>query len=136
MIWKTKTHMFTATVCQHTGKPCPALAQMARALIQTMSMAAPATTREFEIEGSGELSHCSQGCTARFRACPDQIRVFCDIDPNARSDQLDDYADLMFGTKFSCIPAGTLKSTPCAMLQAATLAVPDAVEKTVPQLCA
>lgn len=32
MIWKTKTHEFSATVCQRTGKTCPALARLARSI--------------------------------------------------------------------------------------------------------
>ncbi|MEX0306224.1 MAG: hypothetical protein AB3N12_02450 [Ruegeria sp.] len=122
MIWKTNTHEFIATVCQRTGTPCPALAQMARALTQAMSVARPVTASEFEIEGSSELTHCPEGCVARFRAQPGQIRVFCGIDPETETNRLDNYADMMFGTEFSSLPSDLLKSPPCAMLEASILA--------------
>lgn len=122
MIWKTNTHEFAATVCQRTGKPCPALARMARALTQAVSTARPVTTSEFQVEGSSELTHCAEGCTARFRACPDQVRVFCGTNPGIETEMLDDYADMMFGTSFATLPAGLLANPPCAMLEASVLA--------------
>ncbi len=133
MIWKTKTHEFTATVCQRTGKPCPALAQMARALTQAMSTARPVTTDEFQVEGSSELSHCPDGCTARFRAHPDQVRVFCGTDPEVETDRLDDYADMMFGSTFSTLPSSLLANPPCAMLEASVL-MPRAAAELSPQV--
>ncbi|MEX0327572.1 MAG: hypothetical protein AB3N07_02520 [Ruegeria sp.] len=118
MIWKSNTHQFSATVCQRTGKTCPALARMARALVQSISTAGSATTRELEIEGSAELTHCPGGCTARFRAQPDEIRIFCGTLPNSDIDKLDDYANLMFGTAPGALPSGAITDPPCAMLQA------------------
>ncbi len=122
MIWKTKTHEFTATVCQKTGKTCPALARMASAIAQAMETAVPATTPDFEIEGSSELTHCPEGCTARFQAQTDRIRVFCGTDVEASIDTLDGYADMMFGTTFSAMPADLLANPPCAMLEVSALA--------------
>ncbi|KIC40792.1 hypothetical protein RA27_13645 [Ruegeria sp. ANG-R] len=122
MIWKTNTHAFTATVCQRTGQPCPALARMARALTHAMATARPVTTSDFLIEGSSELSHCPEGCTARFRAQSDQVRVFCGTDPEIETDRLDDYANMMFGTEFNSLPSGLLSTPPCAMLEASVLA--------------
>lgn len=122
MIWKTDTHEFSATVCQRTGKPCPALAHMARALTQAISTAQPVSTQEFQVEGSSELAHCAEGCTARFRACPDQVRVFCGTDPDVTTDMLDEFADMMFGDSFATLPAGLLTNPPCAMLEASALA--------------
>ncbi len=121
MIWKTKTHEFAATVCQRTGATCPALAQMARALTQAMSATKPVTKSEFEIEGTIDLSHCPEGCTARFRAKCDQIRVFCGTDPEIDTGRLDDYADMMFGTEYRSLPADLLRNPPCAMLEASLL---------------
>ncbi len=121
MIWKTKTHEFSATVCQKTGKPCPALAQMARALADAMATAQPATNSEFEVEGSGELAHCADGCTARFRADHAQIRVFCGIGSDTPSAILNAYADLMFGQDTTFMPAGVVSELPCAMLEVTTL---------------
>ncbi|WP_299948219.1 hypothetical protein [uncultured Ruegeria sp.] len=121
MIWKTNTHKFSATICQRTGKNCPALARMARALASSMAKADPKTTERFEIEGSCDLTHCPNGCTARFRARPDEIRVYCDVDSDAKIEHLDGYADLLFGTDACAIPAGTLSRPPCAMLEALAL---------------
>ena len=122
MMWKTKTHQFTATVCQRTGRTCPALAQMARAVVQAMETAIPATTPQFELEGNSELTHCTQGCFARFRAQADQIRVFCGTDADTPIETLDDYADMMFGLEFTTRPANLLPTPPCAMLEVSTLA--------------
>lgn len=121
MIWKTKTHQFSATICQRTGKTCPALAQVARALATSITEAAPATSSEFEIEGSSELRFCAHGCTARFRARADEIRVFCGADPVIETSKLDNYADLLFGTEAHAVPADILLNPPLAMLEALAL---------------
>ncbi len=121
MIWKTNTHEFSATICQRTGKNCPALAQMARALAASMAKVGPTTTAGFEIEGSCDLAHCAGGCTARFRACPDEIRVFCDADADTSIKCLDDYADLLFGSDIGSVPASLMSHPPCAMLEAIAL---------------
>lgn len=131
MIWKTKTHQFTATICQHTGRTCPALARVARALATSMSNAASATTADLEIEGSVELAHCATGCTARFRAHQDEVRLFCGVDPETDTNRLDVYADLMFGTEFGPMPSGMLADQPCAMLQAEALVPRDATRQEV-----
>ncbi len=117
MIWKTETHHFTATICQHTGKTCPALARVARALVQSVSAAGAATSPEFEIEGSAELAHCATGCTARFRAQSDEAHIYCGVAPSADIEQLESYAEMMFGTEISAMPSGSLATPPCAMLQ-------------------
>ncbi|WP_170417094.1 hypothetical protein [Ruegeria atlantica] len=135
MIWKTTTHEFTATLCQKTGKTCPALARMARALTDAMATAQPVTTSEFEVEGSGELAHCTEGCTARFRASPSQIRVYCGANAGDPADMLDDYADMMFGPEFATLPSGVLTTLPCAMLQASALA-PHPSQQVVQQATA
>lgn len=122
MIWKTNTHQFTATICQRTGKTCPALAQVARAVVQAVATATPVTTAEFEVEGNADLTHCAQGCTARFQARPDRVRVYCGTDPEVSCDRLDDYAELMFGTEFMTLSAQSIITPPCAMLQAEVLA--------------
>lgn len=121
MIWKTGTHEFSATLCQKTGRTCPALAGMARALAKAMDAASPATTDEFEIEGSSALSHCAEGCDARFRADGSKIRIYCGADADTPSDRLEDFADLMFEGRDRTMLAGTMR-TPCAMLQALAIA--------------
>ena len=121
MIWKTNTHKFSATICQRTGKNCPALARLARALATSVGKAGPTTTAGFGIEGSCDLTHCASGCTARFRSGPEETRVFCDADSDVAIDHLDSYADLMFGTDSHPIPGGTLSRPPCAMLEVLTL---------------
>ncbi len=122
MIWKTKTHRFSATICQHTGKTCPALARLARSMVDALDQAGPATTSDFEIEGSSDLTHCSDGCHARFRASQSRVRVYCGADPDTDSETLDRYADLMFGTDASGLPSAAMTSLPCAMLEASVIA--------------
>ena len=122
MIWKTATHEFSATLCQKTGKTCPAMARMARAMAEAMATAGPVTTNEFEMEGSSDLTHCGEGCTARFRASPARIRVYCGTNADDPTDKLDDYADMMFGDTFAPRPVGALAELPCAMLEASALA--------------
>ncbi|SDX49202.1 hypothetical protein SAMN05444358_106145 [Ruegeria halocynthiae] len=134
MIWKSNTHEFTATVCQRTGAPCPALAQMARALTQAISTAGRVTTSGFQVEGSSELSHCPEGCVARFRAQSNQIRVFCGTDPEIAADLLDDYANMMFGTEPVSLPSSVLATPPCAMLEASVLTQHSDVRLS-PQAC-
>ncbi|WP_170774699.1 hypothetical protein [Ruegeria lacuscaerulensis] len=135
MIWKTKTHEFTATVCQKTGAPCPALARMARALTDAMATARPATTDAFEIEGSSDLTHCAEGCSARFRAQPDQIRVFCGVAADTPAERLDRYADMLFGADFTAHAASLLPTPPCAMMEVVTTA-PQPAAPTEHQLSA
>lgn len=132
MIWKTKTHQFTATICQHTGRTCPALARVARALAASMSKAKSATTDDFEIEGSVELAHCATGCTARFRAHQDEVRLYCGVHSDADTDQLDSYADLMFEAEVTSLPSGMLADLPCAMLQVEALTPRDVA---TPEIC-
>ncbi len=129
MIWKTETHEFTATVCQRTGKPCPALARMARVMAQAMAQAANVTTEAFEIEGDSTLTHCPEGCMARFRAQQDQIRVYCGADPETGMNLLDNYADMIFGLEFSAMASGTICKPPCALLEATVLTPPAAAQE-------
>ena len=121
MIWKTGTHQFTATICRRTGKTCPALARVARAMAAAMAQASPATTDTFEVEGNTDLTHCPKGCTARFHARPDRVRVYCGADPATGLDRLENYAELMFGTEISTLPAARMATPPCAMLEAVAL---------------
>ncbi len=128
MIWKTGTHQFSATICQRTGKTCPALARIARALATSMAESAPAATTEFEIQGSSELAHCTDGCTARFRARADEVRVFCGAGSDDAIEHLDSYADLLFGTETAALSTSILSNPPCAMLEVLTLAQTTSVQ--------
>ncbi|WP_170347290.1 hypothetical protein [Ruegeria atlantica] len=121
MIWKTKTHEFSATVCQRTGKTCPALARLARSISEAMTQATSATSDDFEIEGSSKLSHCTEGCHAIFRAQSDNIRVFCGTQPEAAIEPLNLYAELVFGNTVSAMPSGVVQTPPCAMIEVSTI---------------
>lgn len=121
MIWKTKTHEFSATVCQRTGKTCPALARLARSISEAMTQATSATSDDFEIEGSSELSHCTDGCHAVFRAQSDNLRVFCGTQPEAAIEPLNLYAELVFGNTVSAMPSGVVQTPPCAMIEVSTI---------------
>jgi hypothetical protein len=104
---------------------------MARAMAQAMAEAHPVTTSEFEIEGSSELTYCPEGCTARFRAQPDQMRVFCGTDAAANTKQLDDYANMIFGTDIQTMPSGIIATPPCAMLEVLALKPREPVQMAV-----
>ncbi|MEM1006504.1 MAG: hypothetical protein AAF625_06290 [Pseudomonadota bacterium] len=121
MIWNTDTHQFTATICQRTGKTCPALIRMASAMNSAITQAGTLTKEDFEIEGNVELTHCQDGCIARFRAGPDTIRVFCGSDPATETKKLDHYADLMFGSDAHMQVSCSITTPPCAMLEARVL---------------
>jgi len=121
MIWKTKTHEYAATLCQKTGRPCPALARLARAVTDAMSQAVPTTTPDFGFDGSAELGHCPTGCIARFRAQRDEIRIFCGSEEHTSLDRLDDYADMMFGPEYHALATDLACAPPCAMLQVTPL---------------
>ncbi len=118
MMWKTNSHLFTATMCQHTGKPCPALAQMACNLAKSMSASTTVTSKDFEIEGSVSLGHCAKGCNAVFTAGHDRIRVFCGVPPETEIEGLDLFADMLLSTRVNAMPSCSLAKHPCAILEA------------------
>lgn len=124
MIWKTKSHEYSATVCQRTGKTCPALARLARSISEAMAQAVSATSEDFEFEGNSALSHCAEGCMAAIRARSDSVRVFCGAHPDTAIRDLDAYADLIFGPKFSTLPSGIVANPPCAMIEVSTIRPP------------
>lgn len=132
MIWKTNTHEFSATICQRTGRTCPALAHLARSVAQAVAAAGAATSPDFRVEGSSELTHCTPGCIARFDARADLIRVYCGARPDAAAERLDAYADLMFNDLADACPAQGLDTSPCAMLQAVALEPAIMAEQALP----
>lgn len=132
MIWKTNTHEFSATVCQRTGRTCPALAHLARSVAQAVAAADAATSPDFRVEGSSELTHCTPGCMARFDARADLIRVYCGARAGADTQSLDAYADLMFNDQADACPAQGLDTSPCAMLQAVALDPTTLAEHALP----
>ena len=121
MIWKTKTHEYSATVCQRTGKTCPALAQLARSVSEAMTQATATTNDGFEFDGGSELAYCTEGCHATIRAQSDKIRIFCGTKSEAQPEDLNAYADLIFGNTFTTLPSSAVANPPCAMIEVATL---------------
>ncbi|TMV06794.1 hypothetical protein FGK63_11760 [Ruegeria sediminis] len=117
MIWKTDTHLFSATLCQQTGEPCPALARMAEKLAGAMTTAAPMTAEDFKVEGTCTLEHCPSGCAARFEAGHGRIRVFCGVDADADGDRLNQFADMLLHPEAGFLPSGWLTRMPCALLE-------------------
>lgn len=118
MIWKTKTHLISSTVCNRTGQPCPALAELADNLTRAMNAVKPTTTQDFEIEGDVVLNGCSVECSARFRASHEQLRVFCGVSPEAEIDMLDKFADALFSSEGPALVARRNETHPCAMVEA------------------
>ena len=133
MIWNTKTHRFTATICHRTGTACPAMARTGRELAKSILASGRSATRDIEIEGSVELAYCKNGCTAKFRARVDEVRLYCGVETDAQMDLLDTFAELMFGTDFGILPSSATYNPPCAMLQALTISEIDVAE---PDFCA
>lgn len=117
MIWKTNSHLFTTTVCQHTGKTCSAVQRMAEKLSQAMVASKPITSDDFEIEGNSVLKHCPMECPARFTASHDRIRIFCGVTPEAKTDDLNRLADALFDPHPGPVAAGEFQR-PCAMAEA------------------
>lgn len=117
MIWKTDTHLLTATTCQHTGSTCPALVRMAENLTQAMTTAKPVTTEDFEIQGNNTLTHCPKACPAKFQASHDRIRIFCGVAEEADMGRLNLFADALLSpdNRGFVSPGGPV---PCAMVEA------------------
>lgn len=116
MIWKTNTHLFSATVCQHTGKNCPAVNRMAEKLAQAIAASKPITTDDFEIEGDSVLKHCPHDCHARFVATHDRIRIFCDVTSEIETSDLNRFADALLKPSSGPITLA-LSQSPCALVE-------------------
>ncbi|WP_461403740.1 hypothetical protein [Falsiruegeria mediterranea] len=122
MIWKTNSHLFTATVCQHTGRTCPAVQRMAEKLSQAMMASKPITSGDFEIEGSSVLKHCPMECPAKFTASHDRIRIFCGVTPEAETEGLNRFADALFDPDPNPLTL-TQFERPCAIAEAVPVTV-------------
>lgn len=117
MIWTKNYQTFAATLCQKTGKPCPALAMMADRLALAMTSARQVTAEDFEIEGSAQLRHCGLECTARYRANHARIRMFAGVEDSSDLDVMDRYLDAIMTVEGREFPA-TGTPPPCAMIEA------------------
>ncbi len=95
MIWTTETHQFAGTLCQVTGKPCPALSALALNLARAMHKAEPVTGQDFEIEGECALTACGEGCQALYSASHSRIRIFCGAGEAADFGWFDRLADAL-----------------------------------------
>ena len=131
MIWTDKTYSYAATLCQHTGRPCPAAARIVKQLTQAVHRAGAATSPDFEIDGSADVQGCDRNCTARFVATQDQIRLFCGVSDDTANTTLDRIADALFDMSSPLASPGAAH-IPCAMLQART----RPTHPTVPELTA
>ncbi len=117
MIWKTNSHLFTATVCQHTGKTCAAVQRIVEKLSQAMVASKPMTSDDFEIEGTSVLKHCPRECPAKFIASHDRIRIFCGVTPEAETGELNRFADALFDPTPHSL-ASRMFERPCAIAEA------------------
>ncbi|MGR3614775.1 MAG: hypothetical protein ACU0BB_01870 [Paracoccaceae bacterium] len=116
MIWKTKTHEFTATICMRTGKPCPMAARTLKSLTHAASEAMRGSGEAFEMEGAIELTGCAPGCTARFGISSSLVRLFCDVDAEAELASLNRLADALMKDG-NTLPSSNIDARPVAMLQ-------------------
>ncbi|MCL6282318.1 hypothetical protein M3P21_02155 [Ruegeria sp. 2012CJ41-6] len=116
MIWTKNNRTFAETQCLITGKPCPALARMVDRLADAMDSARTVTAADFEIEGSAQLAHCGQDCTAVYRANHARIRMFAGVAETADLDVMNLYADAMMDPEGQGFPAPD-SAPPCAMIE-------------------
>lgn len=121
MIWTTETHQFAVTLCQETGKPCPALSALARNLARAMHKAEPVTGQDFEIEGECALAACGDGCQALYSASHDRIRIFCGTGEMADFGWFDRLADALMAPGGQIIVKDN-RPLPCAMAEARRIA--------------
>jgi hypothetical protein len=121
MIWKDKTHEFTATVCMQTGRPCPAMARILRALTRSVSSSAKMCDPNFLIEGSIDLDGCEYECTARYSASGERVRLYCNAGEDVAQPALDRYADLALGQSTASIPTQQISVYPCALSESRPL---------------
>lgn len=121
MIWKTKTHECTATICMKTGRPCPMAARALKSLTEATQQALDCAQDSFELEGSIALTGCSEGCAAFFHLAGAHVRVFCDVTDQSDARSLNRYAEMLFGEGGS-FPSGAT-TVPAALLQATPRAV-------------
>lgn len=132
MIWADKTHSYSATVCRHTGKTCPAAARMMRKLAAAMAAAKPMTEDDFEISGTADLAGCPRQCAAIYEASHCGIRLFAGVEKNADTAALNRLADALLDPDGRPLPGSARTTVPCAMLDAkpaapaAALPQPDA----------
>lgn len=116
MIWADKTHQFTATLCRHTGRPCPAAARMVRKLAAAMTEAEAVTEADFEITGTAALSGCARQCTAKYAASHHSIRLFAGVEETADADMLHRLADALLDPDGQPLHGVAKAAVPCAML--------------------
>jgi hypothetical protein len=121
MIWKDKTHEFTATVCMQTGRPCPAMARILRALTRSVASSAKMCDPNFLIEGSIDLDGCAHECTARYSASSARVRMYCNAGEEVAQPTLDRYADLALGQSATSIPTQQIRVYPCALSESRPL---------------
>ena len=127
MIWTDTNYDYAATICQHTGKPCPALARLAKSLTHAVERAVAATGPDFELDGAIAVNGCARDCQARFSASRTRTRLFCDVAEDAPLPALDRLADVMLDDVDSAgFPSLSANQMPCAMLQADLRAMPAA----------
>lgn len=122
MIWADKTHRFSATVCRHTGRPCPAAARMMRKLARAMAAARPLTDEAFEISGTADLAGCPRQCAAKYTASHSGIRLFAGVSETADDAVLNRFADALLDPDGRPLTGAALTPVPCAMVDAKPIA--------------
>jgi sulfite reductase beta subunit-like hemoprotein len=131
MIWADKTHSYSATLCRHTGKTCPAAARMMRKLAGAMAAAETLTDEDFELTGTADLSGCPRQCTARYAASHLGIRLFAGVGADADDAGLNRIADALLNPDGRPLAGLNGQSVPCAMLDAR----PRPAQAARPQTC-
>lgn len=115
MNWSDDTHDFISTWCPRAKGVCPAAKLTVEKLAGALRASRPLTDDDFEICGTGQLEGCPQACLVRYVASHKQIRLFCDVSPEADDDGLMAFADSFLEDRVTSFPAS---ATPGAVLQA------------------
>jgi hypothetical protein len=105
-----------ATLCQKTGRPCPAAATAAEQLARAAALACAAVP-DFGMSSQLRLEGCAQGCAAQFNLDGARIELFCGVDADVDIGALCAFADSFLGTGKPLYGIGKLNEPPRAILR-------------------
>jgi len=110
------TYETIATLCQKTGRQCPAAAAAADHLARAAGLACAAVP-EFGMSGQLQLEGCAQGCAAQFTLDSARIELFCGVGAEVDIAALCAFADSFLGTGKPLYGIGKLDAPPRAIVR-------------------
>lgn len=105
-----------ATICQRTGRQCPAALSAADQLARAASLAC-ATEPAFCMTGQLMLEGCAQGCAAQFTLNGTHIELFCGVEADVDIAALCAFSDSFLGTGKALHGIGKLDTPPQAIVR-------------------